>query len=159
MNRAWIRTLAIVSLLLTAACAGSGPQTGAPPAAAAAADSDKVAQIIEGLERDWAKAIVARDAPAVERLLADDFAGTSQEVLYSKADAIGDVRGDTTYEALDLTNIKVRVYGDTAIATMDQTEKGKHAGEPFSGHYLYTNVWVKRNGQWRAVSSHGSRGK
>ena len=159
MNRIWMGTLVVASLLLAAACAGSGPQAGTPPATAASADTDKVAQVIDGLERDWARAIVAKDAAAIERLLADDFTGTSQEVVYSKADAIGDVRGDTTYESLDLTNIKVRVLGDTAVATMDQTEKGTHAGEPFSGHYLFTNVWVKRNGQWQVVASHGSRGR
>jgi hypothetical protein len=40
---------------------------------------------------------------------------------------------------------------------MDQSEKSRHGSDDFSGHYLFTNVWVKRNGQWQAVASHGSR--
>lgn len=164
MTRTLLRVMTVASMLsvalLVAACAGGGAPGGtSATGAAGTAASDEVKKTIAGLEQEWAKAIVAKDAAAVGRLLADDFKGTSESVLYSKADAIGDVRGDTTYDALELTNIEVRVFGDTAIATMDQSERGKHAGEPFSGHYLFTNVWVKRNGQWQAVSSHGSRGR
>jgi ketosteroid isomerase-like protein len=160
MTRTLLRVTTLASLLSVASCAGGGTPSGtSTTGAAATSNAEEVKKTIAGLEQEWAKAIVAKDAAAVGRLLADDFKGTSENVLYSKADAIGDVRGDTTYDALELTNIDVRVFGDTAIATMDQTERGKHGGEAFSGHYLFTNVWVKRNGQWQAVSSHGSRGR
>ena len=75
---------------------------------------------------------------------------------YGKTEAIDDVRTGT-HEMLDLGNIVVRVYGDAAVTTMDQTEKSRHGGQDFSGKYLFTDVWVKQGGQWRAVSSHGSR--
>ena len=26
-----------------------------------------------------------------------------------------------------------------------------------SGHYHFTNVWVKRDGRWQVVASHGTR--
>ena len=53
--------------------------------------------------------------------------------------------------------MQVRVYGDTAIVDVDQTEKSRHGDDDFSGSYLFTNVWVNRDGQWQAVASHGSR--
>ena len=56
-----------------------------------------------------------------------------------------------------LDDVPVRVFGDTAIVDVDQTEKSRHGAEDFSGTYMFTNVWVKRNGEWKAVASHGSR--
>ena len=74
--------------------------------------------------------------------------------------AIDDVRTGT-HEKLDLSNIVVRVYGDAAVATMDQTEKSRHGGEDFSGDYLFTDVWVKQGGQcvrWRLTARESGRG-
>jgi ketosteroid isomerase-like protein len=154
--------LVTASLLLMSACAGSGTQTSAPPAAsatAAPATTENVPEVITGLENEWVKAIVSKDAATIDRLIADDFIGTTNDVQYGKTDAIEDVKTGT-HESLDLSNITVHVYGpDTAVATMDQNEKSKHGTEDFSGHYLFTDVWVKRDGQWRAVASHGSRAR
>jgi hypothetical protein len=92
----------------------------------------------------------------INRLLADDFSGTTDDQIYSKADAIEDVKNGT-HESLDLDNIKVRLFGDAAVVTMGQNEKSRHGNQDFSGHYLFTDVWVKKNGQWFAITSHGSR--
>ena len=39
----------------------------------------------------------------------------------------------------------------------NEDEKSRHGDEDFSGQYLFTDVWAKKNGQWIAVASHGSR--
>jgi hypothetical protein len=51
----------------------------------------------------------------------------------------------------------VRVYGDTAIASGLGTEKSTYKGKDTSGQYRYTDVFVKRNGTWQAVATHGSK--
>jgi ketosteroid isomerase-like protein len=89
-------------------------------------------------------------------MLAADFVGTTNDQKYFKEDAIEDVQTGM-HESLELSDIEVRVFGNTAIATMSQDEKSRHAKEDFSGKYLFTNVWVKTDGQWHAVASHGSR--
>jgi hypothetical protein len=48
------------------------------------------------------------------------------------------------------------MYGDAAVAFTSQQEKSKYDGKDSSGHYHYTNVWVKRDGVWQVVASHGS---
>jgi len=151
----------IAGALPLAACAGDGGQTNAttsaPPAVAAApAVAENVTEAITGLEQEWVKAIVAKDTATVSRLLADDFIGTTDALQYGKSDAIEDVQSGT-HETLTLNDIRVHAYGDVAVATMDQTEKSMHGKEDFSGHFLFTDVWVKQNGQWHAVASHGSR--
>ncbi|MGB7217649.1 MAG: nuclear transport factor 2 family protein [Vicinamibacterales bacterium] len=151
----------IATAIPLAACAGDGAQTSAttnaPPAVAAApAVAENVQEVIAGLEQEWVKAILAKDTATVDRLLMADFTGATDSLQYGKSDALEDVRSGT-HETLTLNNIVVHAYGDVAIATMDQTEKSRHGKEDFSGHFLFTDVWVKRDGQWRAVASHGSR--
>jgi ketosteroid isomerase-like protein len=126
-----------------------------PPAIVAAPAADAEATI-NGLEEQWVAAILAKDTQAIERLLADDFVGTTNDRRYVKREALDDVR-DGTHEMLTLDDVQVRIYGDTAVVDVDQTEKSRHGDEDFSGSYLFTNVWIKRNGEWKAVASHGSR--
>jgi hypothetical protein len=97
-----------------------------------------------------------KDTATVEGLMADDFVGTTNDRRYVKSEAIEDVKVGT-HELLRLDDVQIRVYDDTAIVDVDQTEKSRHGTDDFSGTYLFTNVWVNRNGEWRAVASHGSR--
>jgi hypothetical protein len=48
-------------------------------------------------------------------------------------------------------DVKVRIYGDTAIITSHDTVKGK-----INGHFRHTSIWVKRKGQWKAVGWQGT---
>jgi ketosteroid isomerase-like protein len=156
MKRSLWTIAVLASIFLLMSCS-SGPAT-APSAStiSAAPASENPEQVITRLEHEWVTAIVKKDADAIGRLLADDFTGTTDDQIYSKADAIEDVKTGT-HESLELDNIKVRIFGDTAVVTMGQTEKSRHGDADFSGHYLFTDVWAKKNGAWIAVASHGSR--
>ena len=52
---------------------------------------------------------------------------------------------------------KVRVFGDVAIVTAGDTEKSASVGDNGSAHYVWTDVYLKRNGQWQIVSTQGSK--
>jgi len=162
MKNSWLVLVLVTPMFLIPSCAGTGEQTDAPQAATISATStpENAESIITQLERDWAAAIVGKDTATLERLLADDFTGTSANgQRYSKAEAIDDVKaGRYVAESMDLSRITVRVYGETAVVTLDQTEKSQFKGEDCSGRYAFTDVWVKRQGEWRAVAAHGSRG-
>jgi len=156
MMKHLLRISAVLALIFSVvSCSGGGPGTSiatissAPP-------SDNVDQTITRLEHEWVAAIVKKDTGTLDRLLANDFSGTTDDQIYSKADAIEDVKTGT-HKSMELDNIKVRLFGDTAVVTMGQSEKSRHGDRDFSGHYLFTDVWAKRNGQWMAVASHGSR--
>ena len=155
MKRLWI-IAALTSTVLVLSCSGGAGTAASTAGTTVSPASENVEQVITRLENDWVTAIVKKDTSTIDRLLADDFSGTTNDQVYSKADAIEDVKSGT-HDSLQLDNIKVRVFGDTAIATMGQEEKSRHNDNDFSGHYLFTNVWAKRNGEWRAVASHGSR--
>jgi len=86
-----------------------------------------------------------------------DSRGKSRS-LVPKADAIDDVRsGNYVVESRALDELSVNVYRDTAVVFNSQQEKSKYNGKENSGRYHFTNVWVKREGKWQVVASHGSR--
>jgi ketosteroid isomerase-like protein len=129
------------------------------PAAAVVESPEDVEATIVKLEREWTSAIVKKDTEALGRLLADDFNGTSPTAhTYSKETAIEDLqKGSYDVASMELDEVSVNVYGNAAVAFASQEEKSKYDGKDISGHYHYTDVWVKRDGKWQAVASHGSR--
>jgi hypothetical protein len=122
-------------------------------------EGKSVEQTIAQLERAWVSAIVDKDVIMLEQLLAPEFNGTGPNaVMYSRAVAIADLKsGAYVVDRMSLDEISVNVFGDTAVAFTSQEEKSRYGDTDFSGHYHFTNVWVKRNGNWQVVASHGSR--
>ena len=116
-------------------------------------------EILVQLERDWVSAIVKKDTAALDRLLAEEFAGVSPTAhYYDKSMAIDDLTtGTYQVESMALDEVSVNAYGDFAVAFASQQEKSRYAGTDLSGHYHYTHVWAKRDGRWQVVASHGTR--
>jgi ketosteroid isomerase-like protein len=112
------------------------------------------AQIREG-EREWTAAIASGDVSGVRRILADDFVGIGSDALpYNKADAISWIEsghGDFVYCRLDAPS-KIRFFGDTAVAQGSESWE-RRTGEPRKGRFVWTEVWVRRNGRWQVVAS------
>ncbi len=50
-------------------------------------------------------------------------------------------------------DLKVRVYQNTAVATGRVTIKGQYSGQPTSGQYRSTHVWVKGQTGWQLVAN------
>jgi ketosteroid isomerase-like protein len=164
MSRKFTVLVAIGSVIAVAACTAAPreeavPATETAPASPAFADDEQVEATISQLERDWVTAIINKDATALDRLLAEEFAGVSPTAHYYHKDmAINDLTGGTyVVESMNLDEVSVNAYGDMAVAFTSQEEKSRYAGTDLSGHYHYTNVWVYRDGRWQAVASHGTR--
>jgi ketosteroid isomerase-like protein len=155
-----ISILLVIALTSLSACtqpAQTGTET--PGLSAAAPSPEAVEAEITQLERNWVAAILSKDAATLDSLLAEEFNGTSPTgSTFPRTDAIDELKsGRYTVEAMTLDEISVNVYGDTAVVFTSQEEKSKYDGKDNSGHYHFTNVWVKRGGKWQVVASHGSR--
>ena len=89
-----------------------------------------VEQEIRQLEEQMRVATIKGDAAVFERLVADDYYNVNPNGLVrTKAEVIADVKsGVAKTTALEMTNIKVRVYGDAAVLTCDATVKGQLRG-------------------------------
>ena len=73
--------------------------------------------------------------------------------VINKADTVAARRtAQLRYESIEVSEMVVRLYGNTAIVTARADVKGKELGEEFSGPYRFTRVWVRRSGHWLTVS-------
>ena len=101
-------------------------------------------------------ALLQRDIPTLEKIWADDyiFVNASGKVL-TKAQRLANAKsGATTLDSInEEENITVRVYQNSAVATSRVTIKGKYGGQPTSGQYRSTHVWVKGPTGWQLVSN------
>ena len=122
-------------------------------------DKNSVDQILIQMEHDWSRADTEKDAAALDRILADDWIGIDFEgTVLTKPEALKDIGADSaSLESTVLSDMKVRIYGNTAIVTGTDTEKSEYHGKDSSGKYLWTDVFVFRNGRWQAVSSQSTR--
>ena len=114
---------------------------------------------IEALEMQWREAQLSNDVSVMDRLLADDYIGISASgIIETKSEALALRRAGTLHiTALDLNDLKVRIYGDTAVVTSQANLEGTNGASNISGKYRYTRVYNRRYGQWKIVSFEASR--
>jgi len=133
-----------------------------PPVHVASADgksaaTESVERVLTQMERDWADAIVKHDAATISRIVAEDWSETSWDgTSFGKAQALADLPFETT-ESITMDPIKVRVLGNVAIVTAGDVEKSSYKGKDTSGHYVWTDVYMNREGQWQVVATQGSK--
>jgi ketosteroid isomerase-like protein len=146
MPRQFIAHICFLSLLLSAAVPVQAQQS--------KADSDAaISQTLQAIERDWLNAEKNHDAAVFERLVADDWiAITPDGKSQTKAERATEIKTAHTTSAM-LGDMKVRVFGDTAVVTGTDDETAVQDGKKSSDHYVWTDVFVKRNGKWLAVAS------
>ena len=111
------------------------------------------------IEKEMLAAVLKGDASASERYLAQTYVFTGPEGLsMGREQSIREVKsGDLKLQAASLDNAKVQVYADTAVITYSSNDKGTYKGKDISGKTRWTDVFVKQNGRWMLVASHGSR--
>ncbi len=125
--------------------------------AAQAADemNGGVEKAVAGLEQKWIDAAKSGNAEALSPLLADKFVNTDAEgKVTGKKETLASVKG-SKWEKNEINNVKVIVYGDTAIATGDWMGKGTLAnGKAIDSHERWTDTWMKiAGGKWQCVAS------
>ena len=122
------------------------------------------AQEVEAAEHAWSKAFLRHDLDALSRLLADDFVGIDgRGVVSDKAGELEEAKAPPpgfdgpVLVREDLSDVRVRVYGSTAILTALNTAQFNGKDGPSTIRYRRTTVWLFRDGRWQCVSFHGSR--
>ncbi|HTS34833.1 MAG TPA: nuclear transport factor 2 family protein [Candidatus Solibacter sp.] len=118
-----------------------------------AADQSTIREIVD-MERQAREASLHRDPDFSARTLAEDYVAiTPLGTITTKQDTVSARKsGQLRYDSINVSDMVVRLYGDTAVVTARADVKGHQLGEDFSGPYRYTRVWVRRNGHWQAVS-------
>ncbi len=122
---------------------------------AAGPDSEAAAKrTILQLEEERNRAIVNGDAAALERMTSDDYTFiTLRGELRTKAEIVKGFRsGSFHYDNRRISDLNVRVYGETAVVTGRSVQSGHENGKDYSGDYRFTRVYVERNGNWQTVA-------
>jgi ketosteroid isomerase-like protein len=143
-----ISHLGINAALLSLAF-GQSPSAQQP---AKGTSEQEVRQMIE----KYRTAILQRDMATLEKIWADDyiFVNAAGDVL-TKTDRLANIKSRaTTLDSINQEeNVTVRVYQNSAVATSRVTLKGQYSGQPISGEYRSTLVWVKNPEGWQLVSN------
>ena len=121
--------------------------------------SDKTEGELIELAHDWDRAMVENDAEAIGRYLADEWTIIGPDgSVGDKATFLGLVEsGALTHSVMESDDVKVRVYGDTAVVTALGVSGGTYRGQRFRELERSTCVFVWQGGQWRCVLTHLSR--
>jgi len=122
-------------------------------------ESHQLHKQVEELEMEWRQAVLDNNAAAMDHLLADDYVGISANgTIETKVQVLAQRRAGTLrLTQMDLNDLKVRVYGDTAVVTSRVDLQGSNGERDISGRYRYTRVYNRRLGQWKIVSFEASK--
>ncbi|HEX8249294.1 MAG TPA: nuclear transport factor 2 family protein [Pyrinomonadaceae bacterium] len=117
-----------------------------------------VEQTIMNIEQEMASAVIKSDTTVFEKYFADDGSFSDpMGMMMTKAELIAQFKsGDLKIESSKVDGMKVRTYGNTAIATYTTTDKGKYKNQDISGQARWIDVFVKTNGKWKLVAAQGT---
>ena len=121
----------------------------------AAADNSTAKYLVDA-ERQWAEDACTHNK-ITEKILADDFQGTSPEgKRYTKLEQVA-LTQDLSKTARDcrLIDAKVRFFGDYLAMVYGSESAVREAkdgiGKPRC--LIWTDTWLKRNGMWQIIAA------
>ncbi len=107
------------------------------------------------LNRDYIDAVQHGDVGRFDEILAEDFLCSNPDgSLVDKQQFLEQTARPVTISDLSVQDVRVRILGDVAIVHA-RTSFTTATGEQRRGRY--TDVWVRRDGTWLAVSAHVTR--
>ena len=113
---------------------------------------------IRKLEEKWTESYKKRQIDILSSLLSEDFVITVEDGnTYSKMGYITHSADPSVQvDIAELSDLKVRMHGNTAVVTGAYHEKGKSNGKPYEYRDRLTDVWMKVGSKWQVISSHYS---
>ena len=145
-GRMWSRVLrtAIWLLFLGTCCASA-------TSASNAYSQAEAERYIKASEAAWAESVSTNDASVLKRILASDFVWVLDGKVWNRARAIADAEaGPGDFISDHLNYAHVRFFGEVAVVQGMETWTRKGGRK---GYFVWTDTWIRRNGQWRIVAA------
>ena len=119
-----------------------------------ASDERELTQLVKDLN----EAVVTADVAVLERVLHEDYVHNRPSgVVEDRAQYLENREARRVdFESLVPDEIKVRVYGDSAIVTGRSTAKGTDQFGRMDGQRRWTRVLVRRDERWQFVHFQGT---
>jgi hypothetical protein len=163
MNRKYLRKhILLIAFLFVYPILANAQETN-PRLTKEYADNDK--KLLLTLEYNWLKAEFSHDTAYLATLMDDSFMGISARGTTNKQQELFDyyniisqrVKDSIFIDSFRLENAVVNLYGTTAVVTFIVHTFRKDKGIPIERRTRFYDVWIKRNGKWKAVASQGTK--
>ncbi len=120
---------------------------------------DSNLQVVDALEREWRDALCHKDMDRLRALVHPDFV-----LIGTRSSGPFVMHRDEWLDAIqrrDVETIELEVRDATAldgvmVGTVYAQWKVKYLGRVIQDCVLLTDVWVKEEGQWRAIRRHST---
>lgn len=116
---------------------------------------DKDVRVIQKLNEEWLQAYVTKDSKVLDRIFAHDFVLINHKgQKTTKQQNLDNLqRQEVSSVHIDSEEVKL-VTQEVGILTAYTTFTFLSEGKLLTGKNCYQDVYVKRKGQWQAVSAH-----
>jgi ketosteroid isomerase-like protein len=120
------------------------------------AQEESEAAKVRALEIQLTDSYKQRQIEQLASLLDEDFLITFEDgSTLSKTGYVSFMASPSDHvEVAEMTDMKIRVRGTTAIVIGAYHEKGDTKGQAYDYHDRFTDIWIKKSGRWRLVASH-----
>ena len=127
--------------------------------AAQTPSNNQTEQELRRLTREMSSSVLRGDKSLAERYLADTYietdgngnVATKAQILDNSTGALAGMK-----PTIDLEDIQVRVYGNTAVVSFRPNFHFEANGQKISNSYRTTDVWLRRDGRWQLIAEHYS---
>jgi ketosteroid isomerase-like protein len=114
-------------------------------------DEQAVRQLLDELYA----ALGRNDVAALDQVYADDYTFVNESgILTTKAPRLAAIKsGELKYESVSFEDAKIRLYGNTAVATYRVNLKAQFKEQEITGPIQVTVTLVKIKGRWQVVAA------
>ena len=143
------QAIAIAALLLA----------GVASTAAQSPTSNRTEQELKRLTREVSDSALRGDKAVAERYLADKYIETDGfGKVATRAKVLANYPGvpASMKATMDLEDIQVHVYGDTAVVSTRGVMHLEANGQKITNSYRITDIWMRRNAGWQLIAEHYS---
>ena len=113
-------------------------------------------ETLRRLNDDYIRSVATADVGRFDEILTPDFLNSNPDgSLVDKKQFLAQIAKLAAVSNLQCEDVRIRVMGDFAIIH-GRTTYRKPDGQPGAGRY--TDMWSLRDGQWRCVAAHVTRG-
>lgn len=118
--------------------------------------NDNTKKVLMQWEQNWAKTLMSGDTARLKRSSSNNastYTFIDPTGTYSHSKEMKKVTPVIKFDILQIEDMNVNVYENTAVVTFVRNDKGTIEGTPIDGKNRWTDVFVKQKGQWTHVST------
>jgi hypothetical protein len=113
------------------------------------------------LEYQWFEAEFAADTSFLSSILDSTFMCATQSGVFTKQEILNKmianrsfrVKNEIIIDSIRLENVIINQYGNSAVVIFMDHTYAKKQGTALESKTQFSDVWIKRGSQWKAVSS------